>query len=371
LSDLPEFLQDQTEENIRERMLARLPTDLEKVEGSPPYDALAPVAIELTLAAEWAKEVLRRGFAQTTFGTYLDMRCEENGMTRLPAVPARTPEDQIKVTGSPGVSVPAGRIVSTESTAVSPAILFKILETITLDGTGQGFGTAEAVVPGKNGNVPIGAIKHFSEPIDGVQSITNLSAATGGLDVEDDASLLNRYLQESRAISVGGNKSDYKNWAMEVPGVGNAFVIPRWDGAGTVKVVILGADKLPASVEVVSAVQDYIDPVPGQGEGKAPIGAFVTVEAAAAVNIDVSASLVLDGVVSLPTATAAFESALVLHLQDIAFSSDTTVKYVRIGAMLLEVSGVQDYSDLLINGGTSNIPIDPGEVAVKGTVTLT
>ncbi|GAW28517.1 hypothetical protein ULO1_27410, partial [Carboxydocella sp. ULO1] len=73
-ADLPEYLTDQNFETILQRMLDSLPDDLDKSEGSFIYDALSPAAIELALAAIWAQEVLRRGFASTTFGQYLDLR---------------------------------------------------------------------------------------------------------------------------------------------------------------------------------------------------------------------------------------------------------------------------------------------------------
>ena len=44
--------------------------------------------------------------------------------------------------------------------------------------------------------------------------------------------------------------------------------------------------------------------------------------------------------------------------------------YVRIGAMLLDIPGVVDFSGLALNGGTTNIVIATGEVAVAGDVTF-
>jgi len=65
--DLPEYLTDQTFETILARLLSYVPDNYDKSQGSFVYDALAPVAAELTQATIWAQEVLRRGFAQTTF----------------------------------------------------------------------------------------------------------------------------------------------------------------------------------------------------------------------------------------------------------------------------------------------------------------
>lgn len=367
MANLPEYLTDQTEEAIRQRMLDALPADLDKSEGSFIWDALSPAAIELALAAIWAQEVLRRGFASTTFGAYLDLRCEEHGITRRPAVKAT---GQVTFSGTPGTVIPAGTQVSTASSEAAPAIFFATKAEATIGAGGTVTVDIEAVEAGSSGNVAAGTITLLAQPVSGVTSVTNAAATTGGLDEEDDASLLARYLAKVRSPGTSGNKADYINWALEVPGVGGVQVIPLWNGPGTVKVVLLGVDKLPASQAVVDAVQNYIAPAAGTGEGKAPIGATVTVVAATAVNINVSATVTLTGTKTLAEVAAAFETALSEYLASIAFSSDPTVQYVRIGSLLLDTEGVKDYSNLLVNGGTANVVINPGEVAIKGTVTL-
>jgi len=58
------------------------------------------------------------------------------------------------------------------------------------------------------------------------------------------------------------------------------------------------------------------------------------------------------------------------YLSELAFSSDPAVRYVRIGSLLLDTPGVQDYANLQINGGSGNVTISQGQVAVIGTVTL-
>ena len=49
--ELPEFLQDATYETILASLLAQVPDDVDKSQGSFIYDALSPVAVELTEAA--------------------------------------------------------------------------------------------------------------------------------------------------------------------------------------------------------------------------------------------------------------------------------------------------------------------------------
>lgn len=76
------YFTSETEEVIRQRMLDAIPDDLDKSEGSHIWDAIAPAAIELAQAYIALDRVITLGFAQTTYGQYLDMRGNEIGLPR-------------------------------------------------------------------------------------------------------------------------------------------------------------------------------------------------------------------------------------------------------------------------------------------------
>ena len=61
-----------------------------------------------------------------------------------------------------------------------------------------------------------------------------------------------------RRPPAGGNRYDYKNWALSVDGVTSAYVYPLRRGLGTVDIAITSADGVP-SEETVRRVQAYID----------------------------------------------------------------------------------------------------------------
>ncbi len=522
MANLPEYLTEQTYETILQRMLDALPADLDKSEGGFIWDALSPATIELALAAIWAQQVLERGFASTTFGQYLDLRCEEHGITRRPAVKA---SGQVTFTGTPGTVIPAGTQVSTASSGAAPAVFFTTTSEATIGTEGTVTVDIEAMEAGASGNVAAGTITLLAQPVAGVTSVTNAAATSGGLDEEDDASLLARYLQRVRSPSAGGNKADYVNWAMEVPGVGGVSVVPVRDGPGTVSISIIDTNKEPASQSLVDTVQNYIAPPwineaeaenitlggygtsidttqeddagdsvkmvydaqgdgtithsslqallqqPGiwqarvrvkvddntgandllqigvwnvsgaawaktrpngtvdavitlkasdlatsfldkivefywngqdqlelritrfttdtttivwvdrvayrstfskdTGEGKAPVGARVTVEPATAVLINVSATLTIAPGYNADSVKAAVRDNIAAYIKSLAFTLDNDVRYVRIGQAILDTPGVQDYANLTVNGGTANVTIGEQEVAVLGTVNLT
>lgn len=347
--------EDQTFEAIMQRLLSNVPSNIQKTEGSLIYDALAPAALELAQAYIELDRVIQLGFAQTTYGQYLDMRSAEHGLTRKQATKAT---GQVTITGAQGTVIPAGSLFAT-----SAGVQFQTTSEVSINETGQVTANIEAMEAGANGNVPSGAINTIPVAIPGVTAVSNVNPTTGGTDEESDADLLARLLEKARNPATSGNVAHYKQWALEVAGVGDAKIIPEWNGAGTVKVIIIDSNKQPASSEIVTAVINYIEEV-------RPIGIAVTVISATALSINVSATLTLDPAYTLAQVQPAIETAITEYLKSIAFRQDY-VSYAKIGSLILDTPGVLDYANLTVNGGASNVVIDNEQVAILGTVTLT
>jgi uncharacterized phage protein gp47/JayE len=133
----------------------------------------------------------------------------------------------------------------------------------------------EATAPGTKGNAPAGQKLNLVSPVAGIGSIATLTAgATTGANEESDDSLRSRLLTRIQQPPHGGNRQDYINWALEVPGVTRAWVSPGELGIGsvTLRFVMDGRPDiipLPGDIEVV---QDYIDSL-------RPVTANVTVVA--------------------------------------------------------------------------------------------
>ena len=376
MAEFPEYLTEQTEEIIRQRMLGNLPTDIDKSEGEMAWDVVTPTAIELAVASLWAQDVLRFGFATTAASDisgsrseYLDLRCGEQGITRQPATKAT---GQVKFIGAVGTVVPSGTVLTTTADLASstPSIEFVTTSEVIIGSNGEGFVNVEAAEKGIGGKVIAGAINILTTPVSGIKYVINPEATSGGSDIEDDQSLLSRYLVKVRNPAVSANKSQYIQWAMEIPGVGGVYVETRWDGPDTIKLHIIDSNKQPASTEVVNQVQEYIDPLRGQGEGKAPIDHFVTVVAAKAITVNVVVTISRKADYPLQGLKSVFESSAIEYFKSITYGEDPIVRITRIGNLLLDVPGITDYSNLSINGNITNINVAAGEVAVLGMVTM-
>ncbi|GAB6988047.1 baseplate J/gp47 family protein [Paenibacillus pini] len=382
MADIPQYLQEQTEEEIMSRMLERVPSDIDISEGSFIWDAQAPVAFMLSEAALWAQELLRRGFASTAASDNpdfrsadLDLRSAEHGITRRDAVAS---SGNVTFTGTPQTIVPVGTHVATPADDVSgeASIEYETTQSVVLDEGGKGTVAVRAVNTGRKGNVPAGVIHIMSTSVNGVASVTNLEATKSGTDMETDQSLLERFYAKVRSQGTSGNKAQYIQWANEIAGVGGVEVVPLWKGPGTVALYVLDMDKRAASKDIVDAVQKYIDPSQdGQGEGLAPAGPVVTVKPAEEVKINIAVKVqrTKEKPSTLEEIKKLIEDGVGAYLKQIAFfRKDPLVRYTRIAAVLLDIPIIVDYSGLAINGSTEqqNIEIRSGQVAVLGTVSV-
>ncbi len=341
-------------EAIQARLLSNISNEYDKTDGSFIYDIEKPVAIELEKLSFKVDEVLNNGFADTATGIYLDKVVNEQGVYRKKATKAT---GIVTITGVTGAIIAKGEMVASDSVNYIFAQDAVIPESKTIDIH------VECEVAGTIGNVPVGAIKYFPKTLEGLQTVTNKEALTNGYDTETDDALRERYYSKVRTPTTSGNKYHYLNWAKEVTGVGDAKVIPLWNGNGTVKVIIINSNKRAADTALISAVSEYI-------ENNRPIGASVTTVSAVEKPINISATLVIDANnYALEEVEQTIEKNLTEYFKTIAFK-DTYVSYAKVGNIIIESEGVLDYSSLLVNNGTANIAIADDEIAVLGGVTI-
>ena len=370
---LPSYLREESEDIIMQRMLDRIPDDIDKEVGSYIWDALAPAAIELSLASIRRVQLFRQIWATTVASDVpgevteaLDLHVQADGMKRRSAQYATAP---LAVVAAPGTVLPAVHPVSTVADEVNPPIIFKVVADIAVGETGMAEGAVLAMEAGRHGNVPALKITYLYEPCPGVIELYNPTPATGGLDIEDDISLLGRYLQEARKDVGAGNRDDYITWAQEVPGVGNVLVEPLWNGDGTVMVVILATDGRPAPAEIVEAVQEHIDPGgKGLGEGRAPVGARVTVVTAGVYTVGAYIpGLTAESGYTIEQARINAELALYNYLM--STSPGGTIRIKEVEAAITNATGVLDLGDILLNGARANIVLETDRLTELGSVT--
>lgn len=345
-------------EEIMERTLKRVNTDVDKREGSVIWNAIAPIADELAYFYTLLDAVLEEGFADTAERDYLIRKCKERGIYPTDATYAVLRADF-------NMEIPIGNRFNLGD------LNYVILEEIEHTESVWSY-QLQCEEAGTDGNTQFGelsAIDFVDTNMEG--SITELLIPAE--DEEDTEALRKRFLGSFKATVYGGNKAQYKEEILKMSGVGGVKVIPVWNGGGTVKVIIINSNYDKASEVLVSTVQNAVDPTPqGTGAGIAPIGHTVTVVSCDEVPIDVSTSCVLEDGYTWDAikeqVITAFEEYL-LEIRKNWEDNDTSV--VRISQLenrILGIDGVIDVLNTTINGTDQNFTLEFSEIPVLGEV---
>lgn len=345
----PESIQDMLRAFVEDEL------GLSTAEGTLLQIILAPGAYVFWEGLQALRAQVPISFVDETSGRFIDKNAAGYGITRKPGTVASV---LLTFTGSAGTTIPAGTLCVTQD-----GLGFAIDEALTLGEDGRGTVTATADAVGTAYNVPAGAIVSMQQAVSGVTSLTNEDAAAGGTDPETDAALFARLDAYKKTPPTSGNDRHYHQWALAVNGVGAASVIRCWDGPGTVKVIIADMALRPVEEELRAEVAAYI-------ETQRPVTAEVTVESAAGVPVTVSVTVTTDGTVSKLNTEKELTERLAEYLGEIAFTEGAEVVYNRVLALVMGLSGVTDCADLLVGGGTDNVPLDANEIPMLGTVTV-
>jgi len=269
--------------------------------------------------------IVRQIFPDTADTEYLEQHCALRDIYRKSATSSA---GTAIATGAPGAEIALGAIIR-----LSDGRIYSTTETATIPESGTLLINVKHENSGAAGNVS-GGIGGFVQVGPGVgvdSAVTDLNAV-GGTDIETDKELLSRLLEILRRPPAGGNRHDYKRWAMSVPGVSAAFIYPLRRGLGTVDIVIVADDDVPSS-DVLSSVQAYIDDV-------RPVTAKSSlVMPPSPVHVDVNIEVLLSGI-TIEQFTDRLNDGLELLFQSI----DPGVNLIKskIEAVVSNIPGVAD-----------------------------
>lgn len=354
--------ENQTFENIRDRMLGRMPADIDKREGSIAFDAAAPAAIELMYLYMALDLFIQNTFGDTASRPFLIERAKERGLSPREATPS-----VVRL-----IPTPSDAEISTGFRFSCDDVNFRITGKAT---TGSGY-LAECETAGTIGNKPNGPVV----PIDyvaGLSKIEITELVTAGEDEEETEAFRKRYLRSFDSMAFGGNIQDYREKVGAIAGVGGVKVYPVWNGGGTVKVVFSASDNKPPAAEKVTEVQTAIDPVTnaGKGIGIAPIGHRVTVEGATWKDISISMKVTVssgepaDYADVIKKEIQAYFDELNESWADTEVVKDSEyrntgviVRIAQIEYRVMNIDGIIDAENITINGSASNFTVGNDEL---------
>lgn len=208
-------------------------------------------------------------------------------------------------------------------------------------------------------------------------------------DEENDEHLRARLLNSNSWVAYGGNVADYLDMTSKISDVGATQVYPTWDGPGTVKLVILNNDLMPASQTLVKKVKEEIDPEESttQGYGLVPIDHQVTVVAPEIFEVNITMNVTIAENANIDTIRTNIKASLEELFKSLRKDWSTidsvtgrgyklTVYRSKILSRVMTLEGVTNATMPQLNGKdedlqlvfsntTSQLPV-LGEVTVNG-----
>ena len=359
-------------------MLDYVPDDIDQREGSVIYDALAPTAMVLAQHSLASANIIKQTYVKTAQGQFLDYRAEEHGTSRYAATQT---EVKAKFLDSDGNSINNVQI-GDQFASIGETPIFYTVQKINDDLTGE----LTADDPGTTANSYIGQILPVTSN-DTLSWAEIIEIVAPARDEETDDHLRDRLLKADDWIAYGGNITDYLSMLSKINEVGAGQVYPVWNGAGTVKLVIVDNNLMPASADLVKKVKNIIDPVDNesQGYGLAPIDHQVTVVAPIPLTVNIAATVNIDGTHGADIVKAKIKTAIDEYFKLLRQSWNNidaktgrgysqTIYRSKILSQIMMVDGVINASVPTLNGVDQDIALvfdnQTSQLPVLGEVVL-
>ena len=339
-------------EDIRSGILKEI-NGLDKREGSFICDMVAPIAMEMERQYQELEKTKGIMFLETSIGDYIDMRGSEYGIIRKDGTKAI---GTVVFTGNPNIVIPRGSYV-----AAFGGVVFSTDKDVTTGSSGSIMVGITSLEIGAKNNIYSGGITIIPVAMLGITSVHNTLPTLGGTDRETDIELRDRILFFIRNPATSGNVHHYRNWTMEVDGVGDARIFPLMNGPGSVGVMIVSGYH-SATPALIDKVSNYI-------ESRRPIGANVTVFTATHVPIVVVADISLDPMAIMDDVIALYTQALEEYIFQSVLRRNI-VDYYKCLSFFYDIPLVNGVDQFTINGGTSSISIEDKEIQVMESITI-
>lgn len=350
-------------EEILAELLARVPDDLSKAEGSPVQVAIAPMAVASAELQAYCDNIFDATMPDTACGEEQSRICASFGVERDWATPAER-----KGVFANADKTPAEVALGTRFGA--EGLSYTITEKLAAGEYRLTCSRAGAI-----GNSYFGAILPLDNGIS-LGSATLTGLLVPGEDEESDEHYRARFYRMVNTRVTGSNAAWYEQEVGRISGVGSVWVFPTPGGqGGRVHCVITDGVGAAASETLLANVQAIIDPAPsGSGSGMAPCEHYFSVSTVSVLTLDVTARVWLRVGYALETVRGHIEAAIGKYLSGVG-SNGGVVRIAHIEAAIVGSEGVADVADTTMNGGTSNVSLaaqwDNFELPRLGELTLT
>lgn len=381
-----EYLDRYTYEYLLEQSLSHVPNTLDKREGSIIFDAIAPICYEFAEMYMQLKRIIQQTYVMTANEDFLDLRVQEQGLTRYDASYATKKAFFTNNSGQP-MTIPIGSRFSTiaDSEAVNYEVTAQYRNELNILVPGTYILTCESL--GTIGNSYTGNLLPITY-IAGLSTALMQETIIPARDRETDQELVSRYMTRVNYKSFGGNIAQYREMVMEIDGVGQLQVYPVWDGGGTVKLSVVDAEYNPISPSFIIELENIIDPEDsnnenGTGLGLAPIGHKVTVATPTQITVDIQAEVALRPGYTIETIQPLVEEKIEEYILEVrqqwAIADEynnyfSSIYIARINAAMLTIPAIINVTNTEINGTAADLTLQQTplvqELPTLGEVTL-
>jgi uncharacterized phage protein gp47/JayE len=311
--------------------------------------------------------------AATSNGPDLDSFVNDFGLTRLAAVAAvgQLTFSRFSTVGSavvlPNASVQSADgtqnflvTIDTTNAAWNPAAGGYLMN----PGTGSVTVPAQAVTPGAAGNVLANTVTVITQPISGVDTVTNASAFVNGLDAEADSALRTRFVLFINSLSKAIKSAIQFAVASVQQGIAltlteNLAYNGTYQPGYFYAVIDDGTGTPPTSL--INAVGAAIEAVRGF---TIQYGVFGPLVLTANVNMEIDAASGYD-----PTAVAANVSLAITNFIN-GLGLGNSLPYTQLAAIAYGVAGVVNVTDVTLNSAVADLDADNKHVIHAGAITV-
>lgn len=377
-NDLAKELRNQDAEYWLAVMMDAVPNDIDKREGSIIYDALRPAAMIMARSSLTVADMALQAYTQTASNEFLDYKAEEHGTSRYQATNTQVKATVLDLNNQPINSVSIGDRFS----SLGEQPFFYTVEKINDDKTVL----MRAEEAGTGPNSYLGQVLPVT-PNDDLAWAEIVEITVPARDTETDEYLRKRLLNSRDWAAYGGNVADYLDMTDKISDVGATQVYPVWQGPGTVKLVILDNNLMPASHELCHQVKEMIDPeeLTTKGYGLAPIDHRVTVAAPVEKVINVSVKVQFYDSKPVDETKSRIKAALEDYFKTLrerwslindkkGRGYDMTIYRAKLLTVVMMVDGVVNATLPKINGQEDNLALtfsnSTSELPVLGEVTF-
>ncbi len=359
----PDFIRNNSAEEIHQRMMASLPEDIDDMPGGFPFDFTMPAALEKDEIINYhLVRALMIAFPQYAWDEWLDLHGQQVHLERH--APQRA-SGKVKVTGEPGTTIAAGVVFCTPATDSGPSVEFRTLEEAVIGEDGTVLLPVAAMESGTHSNVAANTIVLMARPDKNLATVTNPEPIRGGTERESNDDFYDRIAAEyDSSRTYLGNDSDYIRWAKEA-GAGDCVVLSAAEGPGTVRLALVDGNGQPANEELVKEVYEYIVSPENREARRLPTAcARLICGPAATVTVDFTVTGLVYAETTLEQIQTEFASAVKTVYA--AAKQQGVLRYNDVRPILSWIVGVMDFEGFLMNGETKNIRLGREEYPETG-----